>query len=54
VNFKISSTVPVSCIPLVYKMIFNPVEQKKLRIRHKLMYVKYRKPSCFENFTTSV
>ena len=54
VNFKISSTVPVSCIPLVYKMIFSPVEQKKLRIRHKLMYVKYRKPSCFEDFTPSV
>jgi len=30
------------------------VEQKKLRIRHKLLYVKFRKPICFEDFTPSV
>jgi len=40
-NFEISSTVPVCCIPKIYNMIFSPVEQKKLRIRHKLLYVKY-------------
>jgi len=54
VNFEISSTVPVCCVPFCYKRFFIPVEQKKVRIWHKLLYVKYRKPSCFEDFTPSV
>ena len=54
VHFEISSTVPVCCIPLMYKMTLSPVEQKKVSIRHKLLYIKYRKSSCFEDFTPSV
>ena len=54
VNFEISSTVPICCIPCSYKRTLSPVEQKKVRIRHKLLYVKYTKPSCFEDFTPSV
>ena len=50
-NFKVSSFVPVSCKPLIFNVILCPVEQKKVRIRHKLLYVKYRKPICFEDFT---
>jgi len=30
------------------------VEQKKVRIRHKVLYVKYRKPSYFEDFAPFV
>jgi len=36
-NFKVSSFVPVSYKPLILNVILCPVEQKKVRIRHKLL-----------------
>jgi len=54
VKFEISSTIPVCCIPYIYERNSITVEQKKVRIRHKFLYVKYTKSICFEDFAPSV
>jgi len=46
-NFEVSCTVPVCCVPKLCGMILISVEYKKVRIIHKLLYVKYRKPMDF-------
>jgi len=43
-TFKITFSVPVSCKRLIFNKTLIAVEHKKVRIRHKLLYVKYISP----------
>jgi len=41
VNFEIPTTVPVVCNAIGYSFSGWTVEHKKLRIRHKILYINF-------------